>query len=213
MIKMDQTPVVQNINKQDQKSIACVQSYFEEETAFVDFAEPSATQVTYEKLKDLQEQNEIERKSIEIEDYKKFKLEQIQSDSIQLIDTDEYQDKVNKIFNEMEQALNDLKSQQERSQYIQVSRIFSSEIVLQICGSQSESKDCSTSECQSFEGTYQIYEDAKLQLITIESPISGPIAFEYNQKRNQWISLNQEVFIQGFLSGELLKKTDGFLNM
>ena len=62
-------------------------------------------------------------------------------------------------MNEIEMALTDLKMQQERTQYMQVSRIFSNEIVLQFCGG--DKSDCIQNDCESFMGTYNIHEDAK----------------------------------------------------
>ena len=58
---------------------------------------------------------------------------------------------------------------------------------------------------------YYIHEDAQHQMIIVDSPISGPMAFEFNPDRDQWTS--DEYFLQKFLSEELLKSTDGFLNI
>ena len=77
LIKMDEGQVAQNLKQEDQKPIACVQHFFEENNEFYDFAEPSVHQITYDDLKTQEDHDEIFKKAFEIEDYKKFKLDQI----------------------------------------------------------------------------------------------------------------------------------------
>lgn len=77
-------------------------------------------------------------------------------------------------MNEIETAFVDLKLQQENTQNIQVNRIFANEIVLQIFGTKKEASNCSKNlldkDSEPSAETYYIYEDAKHQLITVESP-------------------------------------------
>ena len=60
-------------------------------------------------------------------------------------------------------------------------------------------------------GTYEIYEDSRNQTLNVNSPISGPKCFKWNQNLEAWTDIHNNFQLEGFLEYELNDYIDSFI--
>ena len=111
-----------------------------------------------------------------------------------LMPGDKYQDKVAKIFSDLNSAFETLREESDPG-LIELTGIFTNQIEVKV-------RDI---------GTFSISEDLKSQVIIVESPLSGAFCFEITG--GKWIEIQKEHDLVGFLRGEMDQFVEGFFNV
>ena len=101
-------------------------------------------------------------------------------------------------FNNLESAFKDLQTQNNQEIILSIDRFFAREIEVKVMIEDQEQKYC-------------IYEDPSHQMLIVDSPVSGPYCYEWEESSGFWKSSTHQHFLEGFLVKEFLQYTNGFL--
>ena len=123
------------------------------------------------------------------------KIKDQKSKKMEYLPQDLYEEIVDQTFNRLYQGFIDLQAYEDnRDSILEINRFFSRQITVNVK-----------------QGQFDIYEDASRQMVVVDSPISGPYRYEWDDVHKFWRSTTNDHYLDGFLVKEFMGISEGYL--
>ena len=160
------------------------------ENCCLGFAHAAHFDQTFQDLVEAEKQEKFNLQELKLDNFKSDKFARVQEGEEKLLEQELYQFAVENIFRALEHAFENLAQQQREKDYIRQSKFFANELELSLHGKPAVrvSQTIKDKSC-TFTGVYNFHEDARHQLLILDSPKSGVHAFEFQPYKQLWQSV------------------------